>query len=50
MNMKQLIIIWLGVLLLSGCRSIQDQSADNDVGNVRVSGDVMVSAVVREGL
>lgn len=45
---KQIIIIWLGVLLLSGCRSMQDQSANSDA-NVRVSGDVTVSAIGRSG-
>jgi hypothetical protein len=44
MNKKQLIVVGLGLLLLSGCVGIQDRSIKNDSSDVRVSGDVTVSA------
>ena len=48
---KQLIVIWILVLLLSGCAMLsrQDKTIKDDPNNVRVSGDAMVSAVDRKG-
>ena len=45
MNKKQLIVACVVALLLSGCASMQDKSKKDDSGNVRVSGDLTVSAV-----
>ena len=49
MNKKQLIIVWVVILLLSGCASIKDKSTKNDSGNVRVSGDATVNTIDRKG-
>jgi PBP1b-binding outer membrane lipoprotein LpoB len=49
MNKKYLIVVWVFILLFSGCVSMQDKSVNNDSANVSVSGDVTVSGVDRKG-
>ena len=46
---KRLIFICVVALLLSGCASTQDKPAKNNLGNVRVSGDIAVSSIDRKG-
>ena len=49
MSIKQLIITCLVVLSLSGCASTPDKPKKDDLGSVRVSGDLTVSAIDRKG-
>ncbi len=48
MHKKQLMVIWLAVFLASGCVLIQDKPVDDDLSDVRISGDVTVSTVDRK--
>lgn len=56
MNKKQLIVTWMIgsviTLFISGCATMssKDKSIKNNSSNVRVSGDVTVSAIDRRGL
>ena len=47
MHKKQLMVIGLVIFLASGCVLIQDKPADDDLRDVRISGDVTVSTVDR---
>jgi uncharacterized protein YceK len=49
MIIKQLTIVWVVMLLLSGCTSAQNKPKKDDPGSVRVSGDLTVSSVNRKG-
>jgi hypothetical protein len=47
MHKKQLMVIGLAVFLAGGCVLMQDKPVDDDLRDVRISGDVTVSTVDR---
>ena len=49
MGKEYLIVVCMFALLLSSCASVQDKPVNDDLADVSVSGDVIVSAVERKG-